>query len=682
MKKVVTWPREHGLRAYHFVVIALSVFCFVSCESETPVPPEERDTTAPKVTKVTPAVGSDGIAITDAVTVTFDEPMDESTIDEDTFTLGAVTVVSASMAEDGSAGLANEVIGEVRVGDGNRTASFIPEEPFDPKATYRATITTGVADAAGNHMAENFSWTFTTSTVPAAKAGSDQDVNRSTTVTLDGTGSFDPDGATLVKYEWTQLSGPAVSLAPAGTGKVSFTSPGAVTTLEFSLVVGTGTEDSVPDRVVIRVFEDRNNTYFVSTTGAPGNPGTRGAPLSKIQDAIAAAKAAGRSGDVYVAGGSYPVSLTLESNIGVYGGYDSDTWLRNSTSQGLPTSISGTATAIFGSNANSLTLDSLTIKAGDAVSAGESSYAVRLVGCLGVTVSNCVIISGDCQKGIEPANVTFKPAKTADGFAAFLNIGGPGGQGVNSGGKGGNGINTDGPGLVGQKGEGVGGGSGGDLSPPGQKAEKGGNGQIGAIGSNGLGGVSFGSVQELYFPAGGRTGSSGFTGGGGGGGAGGRGPVFPDGHSGGGGGGGAGGTGGRGALGGGGGGGSFGIYLVDGSTCTIVGCVITSGNGGEGGTGALGGPGGDPGVGMPGSPRIGPSAGDGGDGGDGGRGGQGGPGGGGGGGPSIGVVVCATCSAPNAQSRNSFNLGAHGVGGTGGVNNGKDGEVTEIYTER
>jgi hypothetical protein len=77
---------------------------------------------------------------------------------------------------------------------------------------------------------------------PVAKAGANQSVSTGAVVTLDGSGSSDPDGDTLT-YAWTQVSGPTVTLAGANTAKASFTAATAGT-YGFKLSVGDGKASS------------------------------------------------------------------------------------------------------------------------------------------------------------------------------------------------------------------------------------------------------------------------------------------------------------------------------------------------------------------------------------------------------------------------------------------------------
>ncbi len=57
---------------------------------------------------------------------------------------------------------------------------------------------------------------------PVADAGPDQVGARAGTITLDGSGSFDPDGDPIT-FQWTQVAGTAVTLANATAARASFT---------------------------------------------------------------------------------------------------------------------------------------------------------------------------------------------------------------------------------------------------------------------------------------------------------------------------------------------------------------------------------------------------------------------------------------------------------------------------
>ncbi|WP_052094357.1 PKD domain-containing protein [Pseudohaliea rubra] len=96
-------------------------------------------------------------------------------------------------------------------------------------------------------------------TPPTADAGRDQAVVSEATVTLDGSGSRDPDPGDSISYQWRQLSGPVVSLSDVTAAAPSFTAPERLVTdepitLVFELVVTDSQgESSVPDQVTITV---------------------------------------------------------------------------------------------------------------------------------------------------------------------------------------------------------------------------------------------------------------------------------------------------------------------------------------------------------------------------------------------------------------------------------------------
>ena len=59
---------------------------------------------------------------------------------------------------------------------------------------------------------------------PVAIAGQNQTVNSGDRVTLDGSGSRDPDGS-IASYSWTQTKGPSVDLIDANTSVAKFVAP-------------------------------------------------------------------------------------------------------------------------------------------------------------------------------------------------------------------------------------------------------------------------------------------------------------------------------------------------------------------------------------------------------------------------------------------------------------------------
>ena len=113
------------------------------------------DTTTPTVSSTSPANGVTNAETSTSVTVTFSEAIDPATINANTFVLQDSTnaIVPATVSYDAA----------------SRTATLQPSNSLATGATYRATILGGttqprIQDLAGNALAANFTWSFTTAT--------------------------------------------------------------------------------------------------------------------------------------------------------------------------------------------------------------------------------------------------------------------------------------------------------------------------------------------------------------------------------------------------------------------------------------------------------------------------------------------------------------------------------------
>jgi hypothetical protein len=100
------------------------------------------DTTAPTVKSTVPASNATGVAQAADVTATFSEAMAASSIYGTTFKLrkkSSTTNLAAAISYD----------------SGTRTATLDPNEPLRAGITYKAIVTTGTKDLAGNRLDQN-----------------------------------------------------------------------------------------------------------------------------------------------------------------------------------------------------------------------------------------------------------------------------------------------------------------------------------------------------------------------------------------------------------------------------------------------------------------------------------------------------------------------------------------------
>jgi Bacterial Ig-like domain len=120
------------------------------------------DATAPAVTDVVPTDGEQNVAIGTNVEATFSEAMDASTSDGDASTIDGTTFTLTKPDGPDADTDPDAVAGAVSYYSANKKATLDPTADLDYSTTYTATVTTGAEDLAGNPLAADEVWTFTT----------------------------------------------------------------------------------------------------------------------------------------------------------------------------------------------------------------------------------------------------------------------------------------------------------------------------------------------------------------------------------------------------------------------------------------------------------------------------------------------------------------------------------------
>ncbi len=163
------------MKTIKFLLVVLFSFAVAACGSgnggratiDTTTPPDSgttSDTTAPTVLSTSPANNATGVATNTVLTAAFSETMNAATLTKATFILD------------------NRVTGTVTyIGT---TATFTPTSNLAYSTTYTATITTGAKDTAGNALAANRTWTFTTAPPPAGSLDTSFDTDGKLTTAI------------------------------------------------------------------------------------------------------------------------------------------------------------------------------------------------------------------------------------------------------------------------------------------------------------------------------------------------------------------------------------------------------------------------------------------------------------------------------------------------------------------
>lgn len=106
------------------------------------------DTTPPTVSSHSPADGATGVVLNARVAMSFSEPMDVASVEAAFMLTRGATVVPGRLAYVGQA------------------AVFTPDAPLATQTTYVATLRRAATDLAGNALAADYAWTFSTGAAP------------------------------------------------------------------------------------------------------------------------------------------------------------------------------------------------------------------------------------------------------------------------------------------------------------------------------------------------------------------------------------------------------------------------------------------------------------------------------------------------------------------------------------
>lgn len=203
------------------------------------------DLTPPQVSPPpTPAVDATGAAANTDLAVTFSEGIDEATLGSTSFSLD------------------NNMSGTVGYDALTHTATFTPTTRLKCATLYTATIASSVSDPAGNTMAADYTWSFTTHsdcTAPQTTATPDGGVTNGTNVNVTLTCSDAGSGCSRIVYT---TDGSMPSFEPLNGTVVSGTSAGPLSFGVGDTTLRYYAEDAAGNREVLR-----EKIFSVSNTG-------------------------------------------------------------------------------------------------------------------------------------------------------------------------------------------------------------------------------------------------------------------------------------------------------------------------------------------------------------------------------------------------------------------------------
>lgn len=269
------------------------------------------DTAAPQVVSTTPAAGATNLGASVRPGATFSEAMDASTVNPSTFELrdAGGSIVSANVVYDGA----------------TRTATLVPVVPLAAATTFTATLRGGAVapqlkDLAGNALASNMSWSFTTASGPVCPCG-----GWDSTATPTNPSEADPNPVELGVKFTSDVNGYITGVRfYKGSGNTGthvgnlWSSAGALlATATFTAESGSGWQEvsfatAVPvtaNTVYVASYFAPNGRY-AGDNGYFANAGVYKAPIRLLQDGVNG----GNGVYAYGAASSFPASTYQATN--------------------------------------------------------------------------------------------------------------------------------------------------------------------------------------------------------------------------------------------------------------------------------------------------------------------------------------------------------------------------------
>ena len=224
-----TWVRSFT------TILFLGIF-LCGCGREQTVSP------VPVVVSTAPANGATAVPVAQVISATFNQAMDPTTINAATFLVtgpGAV-MVNGVVTFSGT------------------TASFTPNALLAPNTPYTATITTGAANPAGNPLAANVVWMFTTGTIPTV------------TATNPANGAMNVPINQKITATFSEAMNPA-TITAAGTFTLAVTAGGAPVTGTVTYVAATNTAMFAPTGNLLPSTQYTATITTAAQSAAAGN---------------------------------------------------------------------------------------------------------------------------------------------------------------------------------------------------------------------------------------------------------------------------------------------------------------------------------------------------------------------------------------------------------------------------